>query len=120
MPKRHITAALAVAATFVAAPALADYEKITDRSEFLDVVSNTTLTRLGIKVQVTPDGGIRGSAFGSPVTGTWSWDSGYFCRDLAWGGDDLGYNCQEVARDGGSIRFTSDKGSGRSASLKLD
>lgn len=120
MPKRTITATLALAATLFAGPVLADYEQITDRSEFLDAVTNSTLTRLGIKVQVTADGGIKGSAFGSPVTGSWSWDGGYFCRDLAWGGDDLGYNCQEVAVDGSSIRFTSDKGSGRSASLELN
>jgi hypothetical protein len=100
-------------------PALADYVPITEKNEFLGVVTQGELTRLGISVKVTADGGIEGSAFGSPVTGRWTWDGGYFCRDLFWGGDDLGYNCQTVARDGRSLRFTSDKGEGRAASLRL-
>jgi hypothetical protein len=113
-------AATACAAVLAGGAAQADYEPITDRAEFLGVVTQGALTRLGISVRVTPDGGITGRAFGSPVTGSWSWDGGYFCRDLAWGGDDLGYNCQKVERDGRSVRFTSDKGNGRSASLTLE
>lgn len=98
---------------------LADYVRITDKGEFLGVVTQGELTRLGISVTVTPDGEIEGSAFGYPVTGSWTWDGGFFCRDLAWGGDDLGYNCQAVARDGRSVRFISDKGEGDAASLRL-
>lgn len=108
-----------IAVSLSSTAAMADYEKITDRREFLGVVTQGQLTRFGISVKVSPDGAIKGSAFGSPVTGSWSWEGDYFCRDLFWGGDDLGYNCQEVARDGRSIRFTSDKGAGRSASLTL-
>lgn len=104
----------------VAAPALADYEPIRDRSEFLGVVTQGDLTRMGIRVTVTPDGGIKGRAFGRDVTGAWTWEDGYFCRDLAWGETSFGYNCQEVARDGRSVRFTSDKGTGQSASLRLE
>lgn len=119
---RHFTraAGLALALAGIAAPALADYEPIRDRSEFLGVVTQGELTRMGIRLTVTPEGQITGRAFGRDVTGNWSWQDGYFCRDLAWGDTSFGYNCQEVARDGRSLRFTSDKGAGQSASLNLE
>jgi hypothetical protein len=106
--------------TLGATAARADFENITDIDAFVGLVDQATLTRFGTTVTVAPDGGISGRAFGSPVTGSWSWESGYFCRDLTWGGSDLGYNCQQVAQDGQTLRFTSDKGAGRSADLTID
>lgn len=99
--------------------ARADYVKITDRSEFMSLVSQGELRRMGIALTVTPSGEIKGSAFGQPVAGDWSWEGHYFCRDLSWGDTDFGYNCQEVARSGNALRFTSDRGTGRSAELYL-
>lgn len=115
-PIKFAVTAIALAA---AAPAMADFEKITERSQFESLISNNALGRLGIELQVTPAGEIRGSAFGQPVRGQWSWEGEYFCRDLAWGDTEFGYNCQEVARDGDALRFTSDRGAGRSANLYL-
>jgi len=103
----------------LAAPALADFEPITDESEFTSLIRENRLTRLGIDLTVTPDGRIDGRAFGRPVTGNWAWQGDYFCRDLTWGERDFGYNCQEVARNGNSLRFTSDRGRGQSAELTL-
>lgn len=103
-----------------AAPVLADYQPIRDRSEFVEFVTQGDLTRMGIRLTVTQDGEIVGSAFGRDVSGSWTWEGGYFCRDLFWGEQSFGYNCQEVARDGSSLRFTSDKGEGDSASLRLE
>ena len=42
-----------------------------------------------------------------------------FLWDLFWGGDPLGYNCQEVQVTGESIRFTSDRGAGASAEFRM-
>jgi len=113
-------APLALALAAGAVPARADYEPIRDRAEFLGVVTQGELTRMGIRLTVTPDGAITGRAFGRDVTGAWTWENGYFCRDLAWGDQSFGYNCQEVARNGRSLRFTSDRGTGQSASLRLE
>ncbi|MGS4945461.1 dihydrodipicolinate reductase [Meridianimarinicoccus sp. RP-17] len=120
MPQSFRAAVLVLATTGIAAPALADYQPIRDRAEFLGVVTQGELTRMGIRLTVTRDGAISGSAFGREVTGNWTWEDGFFCRDLAWGDTEIGYNCQEVARDGRSLRFTSDKGTGESASLRLE
>lgn len=121
---RHWPGALAVSLAFLSAlaaqPAMADFARVEDRSQFLSLVDGRDLTRFGVSLQVTESGGITGRAFGRDVTGDWSWRDGFFCRDMAWGDREIGYNCQTVARDGATLRFTSDRGSGRSADLQLE
>lgn len=110
-----ITAVFAALAT----PAAADFAKIADESQFVEAVTGKTLTRPLVRLQVTSTGQISGKGASWPVTGNWSWQNGYFCRDLDWGGTDLGYNCQEVRINNDRIRFTSDRGTGQSAVFRL-
>ena len=102
-----------------AAPAWAELQQITTREDFVALVSGKTLTRPLVKIEVLPDGRIAGTGAAWEVTGKWSWENGYLCRSLEWGGDDLGYNCQEVRSDGSSVRITSDRGTGQSADFTL-
>jgi len=103
-----------------AAPVAADDFRVVDTADgFVSLISGRELRRLGIRLTVSPQGEIEGRAFGAPVTGEWTWQGGYFCRDLFWNGDDLGYNCQLVQADGDVLRFTSDQGAGMSADLTL-
>ncbi|MDW4498386.1 dihydrodipicolinate reductase [Sulfitobacter sp. D35] len=99
--------------------ASADFAKLQSESDFLRAVQGKVLTRPLVRLQVGADGSIAGRGATWDVDGNWAWQGGYFCRSLNWGGDDLGYNCQEVALDGSRIRFTSDKGAGRSADFTL-
>lgn len=113
---------LACALLLTATPAISgadDFHRIAERESFLKLVSNRALTRLGIRLQVTQDGQIKGRAFGRKVTGDWRWQAGYFCRDLFVGGDELGANCQMVQVKGNTIRFTSDRGQGIYADLRI-
>lgn len=110
-----MSGALMVAATV----AQADFAKVHNLDEFTSIVSGKTLTRPLVRLEVTPTGDIRGIGVRWEVTGNWSWQDGYFCRDLFWGGDALGYNCQEVQVKENRIRFTSDKGRGDSAIFRL-
>lgn len=113
-------ATCALSAALIAAPVMAQaFEQIQTREAFIEATSGRDMTRFGIKVAVTPSGDIQGRAFGYPVTGDWQWQDGYFCRDLFWGGDPLGANCQAVRINGNTIRFVSDQGTGRSADLTL-
>ncbi|MGY9047222.1 hypothetical protein P775_11795 [Puniceibacterium antarcticum] len=113
-------AALAALVTMVSAEAaLAEFTKISQRDQFVQLVDGRTLSRTLVSLQVTPDGAISGTGAVWDVTGQWSWQDGFFCRNLNWGGDDLGYNCQEVAVNGAAIRFTSDRGAGKSADFRL-
>ena len=103
-----------------AAPALAnDFRVITDQSEFVGLVANRDLTRFGITLEVSPDGEIGGSAFGRDVSGAWDWRGNFFCRDLFFGQQNLGPNCQAVMVDGDTVRFVADQGQGDHADFRL-
>jgi hypothetical protein len=112
-------ASVIAAAILCAAPAFADFAKVEDERTFREIVAGKKLTRPLVELQVTQDGAIMGRGMTWDVTGNWTWKDGYFCRDLVWGGDALGYNCQEVRVNGGKIRFTSDRGAGDSADFRL-
>jgi len=118
---RNTVLAAAALLTLAAAPASAEgFRTVESRTGFLSLVDGKNLKRLGIKLAVTPGGEIRGEAFGKRVTGAWRWDGGYFCRDLYFGNEDLGPNCQLVQVKGRTVRFIADRGAGRHADLKLD
>jgi hypothetical protein len=102
-----------------ASPTLAEFAKVASEQEFIALISGKKLTRPLVKIEVSPSGQISGTGASWAVTGQWQWQGSYFCRSLEWGGDDLGYNCQEVASDGGRIRFTSDQGAGDAAIFAL-
>ena len=110
---------IAAAATLCAAPAFAEFSTVDDQSEFVELISGKELRRPFVSLEVTPDGAISGYGAAWPVTGNWTWSDGYFCRDIFWGGDPLGYNCQEVQATADRIRFTSDRGAGDSAEFRL-
>lgn len=111
------TAALLVVLILPAAATA--FERISDRATFVSLVNGAQLTRLGITLRVTPGGDITGRAFGQDVSGDWSWNGGYFCRDLYYGDSALGANCQTVEVRGATMRFTADRGAGQSANLTL-
>ena len=96
-----------------------DFDRIESRDEFVQVVTGRALTRFGITLNVSAEGAIEGRAFGRPVTGAWRWDGGFFCRDLAFGDESLGPNCQVVEKRGEVVRFTADEGRGDYADLRL-
>ena len=114
---RHTLRLAAILTALLSGPALA--ERITSRDAFLSLVDQRRLTTIGVTLVVTPDGRIGGSAFGSDVRGDWTWDSGWFCRTLAWGSRSWPRNCQLVERTGDALRFTSDKGTGDTATLRI-
>jgi hypothetical protein len=113
-------AALGVVLAMIALPARAEFSKIEDRETFVGIVRDRTLSRPMVSLEVSPAGQISGRGAVWDVTGEWNWQNGYFCRDLVWGGDSLGYDCQrvEVRRDG-RIRFISDRGRGQMAEFTL-
>ncbi|WBU56413.1 dihydrodipicolinate reductase [Paracoccus sediminicola] len=113
---RRISLALLVALT----PALAQAaERITSREGFLSAVEGRTLSRTGISLSVLPDGRITGSALGASVSGSWDWQSGWFCRKLAWGSREWARDCQLVQIEGDRIIFTAGKGAGDQAVLTI-
>lgn len=116
----RISAIWASVALLSTGPAFADgFQRVEDEGGFLSLVTDRELKRLGIRLKVLQDGRIAGRAFGQKVTGEWDWQSGFFCRDLAVGGEPLEYNCQLVQVKGRTMRFTTDRGAGVYADLRL-
>ncbi len=115
---------LSMILAMTAAPTLADdYAPIKDEDTFVSLVQGKQLRNFlyGIRLNVFEEGTITGSAIGWDIEGTWSWQDGYFCREMSWGGDPIAYNCQLVeARGDDRIRFTVDQGAGDSASFRLN
>ncbi len=116
---KQILPALAALVIAVATPAAAEFTKVNSSAEFTSLVNGKTLTRPLVRLKVSPNGSISGRGATWDLSGNWTWENGYFCRSLEWGGDDLGYDCQEVRAFGRKIRFTSDQGSGDSADFSL-
>lgn len=118
---RRPTLVLLLILALAPAPAAAEgFTRITDRSAFAAAVQGRNLTSTAVRLTVHPDGVIEGRAFGFAVTGTWDWQDGYFCRTLATAARDFPLNCQKVETDGATIRFTADKGTGETASLRIN
>ena len=105
---------------FGANPVFADqFVRITDKADFIGLVGGKSLTRLGITLNLTAAGQIEGVALGQAVTGSWTWEKGYFCRVMQAGSRTFARNCQLVQRRGDVIRFVADKGYGDTADLRL-
>ncbi len=117
MQRFYIPVLIALAS--FATPAAAELQQVTSKDAFMQLMKGKSLTRTLVKINVLPDGRITGTGASWEVSGEWSWQDGYLCRSLYWGGDDLGYNCQEVMTDGKKVRITSDRGQGRSADFRL-
>ncbi len=109
--------------TIAALPAIADeFVKVTDEAAFLDLMEGRELRLgvVGLSIAVNPDGSILGTAAGFPITGNWTWQDGFFCRDMDWSGTEIPYNCQLVeARGTDAMRFTVDQGAGDAAEFNL-
>jgi len=116
----RVFTAAALLGLLTSLPAVAD--TVTSQAHFMSIVQGKTLSRApAIRLQVKANGTVQGKAISWPVTGSWAWRDGYFCRNLDWGGMEIGYNCQKVTMDSSNrIRFTSDKGAGDSAAFRLN
>jgi hypothetical protein len=114
-----IAAALAISSPSIGAANAEGFDSVRNKTDFVGLVSGRALTRFGITLNVSAEGAIEGRAFGQPVTGSWKWQDGLFCRDLYFGSTDLGPNCQVVQKKGDTLRFISDAGAGDHADLRL-
>ncbi|WP_138919442.1 dihydrodipicolinate reductase [Oceanicola sp. S124] len=111
--------ALALALT-VATPAEAqELRRVETRSDFLDLVGEASLTRLGMTLQVRPDGSITGRAYGTRLRGSWDWSDTYFCSALTYGGRSHPRNCHTVTVISQTLRMTGDEGQGGSSDFWL-
>jgi hypothetical protein len=118
---KHVILSLILATPAV--PAMAQsYVPVKDQSTFVSLIQGKELRNFfyGVRLSVLDNGHIAGAALGWDIKGTWSWQDGYFCREMSWGGDPIPYNCQLVEVNGDDrLRFTVDRGAGDSASFRI-
>ncbi|MGI3185095.1 dihydrodipicolinate reductase [Nioella aestuarii] len=110
----------AVCASTVAAAE--EFQPIRDRDTFVEIVNGRELSLglFGVRLSVSDDGRIEGEAIDWPLIGHWEWRDGYFCREMDWSGREIPFNCQLVEiRNAREMRFTVDRGEGRSATFRI-
>ena len=99
-----------------------EFQPIRERKAFVGLVEGRELRlgMFGVRLNVSSDGRIEGEAIDWPLIGQWEWRDGYFCREMDWSGRVIPFNCQLVElRDVSELRFTVDRGQGRSATFRL-
>ncbi|MFC7705729.1 dihydrodipicolinate reductase [Plastorhodobacter daqingensis] len=119
MPNITLVATLLAGLCLACAAQSDDFSPVLTEEEFLEHVTGRELARLGVRLRVSPDGGIEGSGFGFQVSGRWDWRDGFFCRTLRYGTTELPLDCQRVKRRGDVLRFVSAQGQGEMADLRL-
>jgi len=116
-------AALVPLSALAPLPALAEeFQPVTAEAAFLALVEGRQLRigLLGLGLQIGSGGQITGRAAGQDITGTWVWQDGFFCREMAWGSNAIPYDCQLVEVKGSNeIRFTVDRGAGDDATFVI-
>ncbi len=121
----RLLAAIVFGLSIFAGSASADYATVQDRGEFLSIVGGRTLvlTRPGIArpiaIQVQQNGSLTGEARGYELNGDWQWTDGRFCRQMDWGGFNVRFSCQQVSKNGNTLKFVSDRGLFRTAYFEL-
>jgi hypothetical protein len=125
-PMMKIASGVLAASLSMAAGSATAFERVVSEQRFVDLVEGKSLSllrpilmRSAIVLEVSPDGDISGSALRKPVRGAWQWKDGFFCRDLFFGDENLGPNCQLVQVKDDQIRFIADQGQGDRADFRL-
>ncbi|WP_306151129.1 hypothetical protein [Roseovarius sp. MMSF_3281] len=116
-----ITATLTAASICIAAnTALAqDFKRIKTKSEYTSQVAGKRLVADFGWVKATADGGITGQVNGQPASGNWTWNRGFWCRDITFGDTTLPRNCQAIFVKGNTLVSIRDKGQGDQVVMKF-
>jgi len=111
----------AIALTLGGAAHAQGLQRVSDQATFEAALAGKQLRLglFGVALTVGTDGTITGRATGSDVTGTWSWQDGFFCREMMWGDTEIPYDCQSVEIGGGQVRFVAERGAGDDATFNL-
>ena len=108
----------ALVLSLLAAPAAADFTRVTTKSAFLELVVAREFTARETVLQYTDDGKMVGVARGMRIEGTWDWANGALCRTATLGSTDLGYDCLTIHVDGDNLILVRNNGLGQAFLLR--
>ena len=115
-----IAALAATAVCFTATSTLAqDFQRIKSKSEYTAQVAGKRLVADFGWVKATADGGITGEINGQSARGNWTWNRGFWCRDITYGSTTLPRNCQAIFIKGDTLVSIRDKGQGDQVVMKF-
>ncbi|MDU8928740.1 hypothetical protein RXV86_15215 [Alisedimentitalea sp. MJ-SS2] len=103
--------------------ALAEFTRIETSEQFNDQVVGRVITFSVGTTLIHADGTTEGSLTKPQevdYTGTWTWEDGFYCRNLVIDGDETGVICMQVEVDGNNLRLIRDKGEGRAYSATME
>ena len=96
--------------------AQAEFTRIETLEDFKAQVVGRVITFSVGTTLIHADGTTEGSVTQPKVvdyTGTWTWEDGFYCRNLVIDGDETGVTCMQVEVDGQNLRLIRDRGEGR-------
>lgn len=99
-------------AGLMAAPAQADFKRITSEADFRKAAVGKTLWLDKNYFTVRRRGTLDGNFGGTKIKGAWEWRDGFWCRTLTEPRQNS--DCQLWEVDGKSFRATRNKGKGKS------
>lgn len=118
MKNAALFACIIAALTMGATSAMA--EEIKTKDEFLEQIGGRKLVQGDNWVMLTLDGKVEGQGpKKGKITGTWTWQGPYYCRDITIDGVTLPHDCQAVTKKGDTVTFTHKKGDGVSVSWTI-
>ena len=100
--------------------AVVSKRRIRTEREFLDVVAGRKMTNETGFATNRKDGTLTGKLDKRQLTGSWSWEDGFFCRIGKLGNHNFGLDCQTVVVSGDSVTFTQEKGKGKKVTYRLN
>lgn len=95
------------------------WHRVETARAFCEQCAGRHLTAAGLEFVIHPDGWISGTADSKRFSGSWSWRDGFFCRHAELKGEYLGSDCEVIEVSSGLMRYTRDKGAGRSIVVKI-
>ncbi len=103
-----------IAAALTALPGLAyaqDWQRIDTQAAFVSAVDGKTLQNAGGTAKINGDGTGSGRTENGRYALNWVWDSGRYCRNFRFAGQDAtGTLCALIDIAGNQIRFTNQGG----------
>lgn len=94
-------------------------QRITTEEEFRRIAEDKEQHAGWGYVITRKDGSIRGFYKGKFVSGEWSWEGEYYCRNVMIDTRDLGHDCQVVTVSGNKLTYIRKKGAGQTSTFEL-
>ena len=101
-------------------PATGTATTITTEAAFRSTLVGKTIGFAGNTFVINADNTVSGPWDGTGITGTWSWEDQYWCRDIAIGGTARNPDCQIWTVEGTSATVTRDRGNGSSFTYSIN